>query len=251
MKKHQLILVSTLVFLLLFYKESVGVNLAIFGLFLTGMICYFFREKFSSRSHLILVTVSFLSCFAFAWYGDFVSFLALAMSVLFLQFKMQESKLKILLIFPIVFINGFVSLGRILMFSQWLPKRELKNEFAKKIIAYIIIPSIFIVLFFVVYTFGSDHFSALFTDYTLDLDIFQVFLIALFGLYISFSFWNYWVPEICCDYNSKLDNDFSSGIKIQNRKTFSFLDLDFERKSGEITLVLLNLMLLVFMLTYS
>lgn len=251
MKKHQLILACSLIFTLLFYDQEVGVNLAIFGLVLTGMICYFFQERFTSRLHLVLVTISVLSCFAFAWYGDFVSFLALSMSILFLQFKTHEVKLKILQIFPIVFINGFASLGRIFLFSQWLPKREIKNDFAKKIIAYVVIPALFITLFFVVYAFGSDHFSSLFTDYTLDLDIFKVFLIALLGFYISFSFWNYWVPDICYEYNSKLDNDFSNEIKTQNQKTFSFLDLDFERKSGEITLVLLNIMLLVFIVTYN
>ncbi|MFV8368073.1 DUF4173 domain-containing protein [Flavobacterium sp. LB2R40] len=251
MKKHQLILVCSLIFTLLFYKQEVGVNLAIFGVVLTGMICYFCQERFTTRLHLILVTTSVLSCSAFAWYGDFVSFLALAMSVLFLQFKTREVKLKILQIFPIIFINGFASLGRIFLFSQWLPKREFKNDFAKKIIAYVFIPALFISLFFVVYAFGSDHFSSLFMDYNLDLDIFEVFLIALLGFYISFSFWNYWVPDVCYEYNSILDTDFSNEIKNQNKKTFSFLDLDFERKSGEITFVLLNVMLLIFIVTYN
>jgi hypothetical protein len=251
MKKHHLILVCSFIFTLLFYNEEVGVNLAIFSLVLTGLICYCSRERFRSSLHLVLVISSIFSCLAFAWYGDFVSFVALAMSILFLQFKTHEVKLKILQIFPIVFINGFASLGRIFMFSQWLPKREIKNDFAKKLIAYVIIPSIFITLFFVVYAFGSDHFSSLFTDCTLDLDVFEVFLITLLGFYISFSFWNYWVPDICYDYNSKLDNDFSNEIKTQNQKTFSFLDLDFERKSGEITLVLLNVMLLVFIVAYN
>jgi hypothetical protein len=90
MKKLPLIVVSSLLFTLLFYKESVGVNLAIFGLLLTGMICYFFQDRFTSRSHLVLVIASVLSCFAFAWYGDFVSFLALVLSIIFLQFKTRD-----------------------------------------------------------------------------------------------------------------------------------------------------------------
>ena len=120
MKKHHLIFACSFIFTLLFYNELVGVNLAIFGLVLTGIICYFFQDQFTSRSHLVLVGTSVLSCFAFAWYGDFVSFLALALSVIFLQFKTQESKLKMILVFPLIFLNGITSLGRILMFSQWL-----------------------------------------------------------------------------------------------------------------------------------
>ena len=251
MKKYHLILVCSLIFTLLFYNESVGVNLAIFGLVVTGIICYFFQDRFTSRSHLVLVIASVLSCIAFAWYGDFVSFLALFLSLVFLQFKTQEANLKIIQVFPVVLLNGITSLGRMLMFAQWLPKREIKNDFAKKMIAYFIIPTVFVALFFIVYAFGSDHFSSLFTDYTLDLNIFELVLITLLGFYISFTFWNYWIPEAFFEYNSILDNDFKDEKSIRNQRTFSFLDIDFERKSGEITLVLLNVLLLVFIATYN
>ena len=251
MKKHHLILGCSAIFTLLFYNESVGVNLAIFGFLLTGLIYSFYRNRFTDYSYWALMIASILSCLAFAWYGDFVSFLALALSVIFLQFKTQEAKLKIMQVFPLVFLNGITSLGRIVMFSQWLPKREIKNDFAKKLIAYVVIPTVFVALFFMVYAFGSDHFSALFTDYTLDLNIFQLVLITLLGFYISFTFWNYWLPEICYDKNSLLDNDFSNEIRVSNQKTFPFLDIDFERRSGEITLLLLNALLLVFIATYN
>ncbi|WP_017494878.1 DUF4173 domain-containing protein [Flavobacterium sp. WG21] len=251
MKKHQVIPACSLIFTLLFYHESMGVNLAIFGLLLIGLICYFFQDKFTDRSHLILVVTSVLSCIAFAWYGDFPSFLALSMSVLFLHFRIQDPELKILQIFPLVFLNAFATLGRVFMFSQWLPERQIHNNFAKKLVAYVIIPFIFLVVFFTAYSFGSEHFSSLLTDYTLDLDIFEVLLIATVGFYISFSFWNYWVPEVCYEKNKLLDNEFDNVIDIKNQQTFSFLDLDFERKSGEITLILLNFMLLVFIITYN
>jgi hypothetical protein len=251
MKKHQIILACSLVFTLLFYNQSVGVNLSIFGVVLTLLISYFFQDRFVGRSHLILVVTSILSCLAFAWYGDFVSFLALASSILFLQFKTQDPELKTIQVFPLVFLNGITSLGRIFMFQQWLPEKKIHNDFAKKLVAFFVIPAIFMVLFFIVYSFGSNHFSSLFTDYTLDIDIFQLILISILGFYISFSFWNYWVPDVCYQYNPKLDNEFANKNEVKNQNTFSFLDLDFERKSGEITLLLLNLMLLVFIVTYN
>jgi hypothetical protein len=251
MNKHHIILVCSFIFLLLFYKEDLGVNFAIFGLVLTGSVCYFFQDRFSERSHLILVVTSILSCLAFAWFGDFASFLALALSVLFLQFKTQDVKLKIVQIFPLIFLNGITSLGRILMFKQWLPEKKIHNNFAKKLVAFFVIPTIFLVLFFIVYSFGSNHFSSLFTDYELDIDIVQLLGISILGFYISFTFWNYWVPEVCYEKNELLDNDFKDISEIKNQNTFSFLDLDFERKSGVITLVMLNLMLLVFIVTYN
>lgn len=250
MKKHYFIFVSSFVFTLLFYNQSVGLNLAIFGLFLTAMIVYFFKNKFTSFYNWGLVFTSVLSCLSFAWYGDFASFFALFLSIVILQFKTQLTELKLIQVVPLVIINGLASLGRPFLFAQWLPKRELKNDFAKKMIAYVLIPLVFLLLFFVVYSFGSDHFSSLFTNYTLDLDVFELLLIVLVGFYVSFTFWNYWVPEMSYDVNKKLANDFEIDERV-NQQTFSFLDLDFERKSGEITLWLLNTMLLVFIVTYN
>lgn len=251
MKKHQIILACTGIFTLLFYNQSPGVNLSIFGVILTLLISYFFQEKFVDRSHLILVITSILSCFAFAWYGDAASFFALALSILFLQFKTHDGELKVVQIFPLVFLNGITSLGRVFLFSQWLPERKIHNDFAKKLVVFVVIPVIFLGLFFIVYSFGSNHFSSLFTDYTLDIDVFQLIIITILGFYISFSFWNYWVPDACYEFNPKLNNEFSDVSEVKNQSTFSFLDLDFERKSGEITLFLLNIMLLVFIGTYN
>jgi len=251
MKKHQIIFVCSLIFTLLFYNQEPGINVSIFGVVLTLLISYYFQEKFVDRSHLVLVVTSILSCFAFAWYGDAASFFALALSILFLQFKTQDGELKIIQVFPLIFLNGITSVGRIFIFSQWLPERKIHNDFAKKLVAFVIIPVIFLGLFFIVYSFGSNHFSSFFTDYTLDINIIQLIGIAILGFYISFSFWNYFVPDVCYQYNPKLNNEFNNISEIKNENTFSFLDLDFERKSGQITLFLLNVMLLVFIGTYN
>ncbi len=106
-------------------------------------------------------------------------------------------------------------------------------------------------LFLIVYSFGSDHFSSLFTGYYLDLDAWQAFVLTALGFFISFTFWNYWIPEVCYEKNDLLDNDFKEEAKTQNQNSFSFLDIDFERRSGEITLFLLNALLLVFIATYN
>lgn len=251
MKKHQIILACTAVFILLFYNESVGINVSIFGVVLTLLISYFFQEKFVNRSHLVLVMTSILSCFAFAWYGDAASFFALALSILFLQFKTQDGELKTVQIFPLIFLNGITTIGRVFMFSQWLPERKIHNDFAKKLVAFGIIPLVFLGLFFIVYSFGSNHFSSLFTDYTLDINLPQLIAMCILGFYISFSFWNYWVPDISYQFNPKLNNEFTNISEVKNQSTFSFLDLDFERKSGVITLFMLNIMLLIFIGTYN
>ena len=251
MKKLNLILACSLIFTLLFYNQEPGVNLALFGILLTMLIGYFYQELLTTRLHLLLVITSVLSSFAFAWYGDFASFLAMSLSIIFLQFKTQEPKLKLLQALPLVFVNGIASLGRIFMFSQYLPKRKINNNLVKKLLAYFAIPVLFLGLFLLVYSFGSDHFSSLFTNYYIDIDPWQVVLLTILGFFISFTFWNYWIPEICYEKNVLLDSDFKEEAKTLNQNSFSFLDIDFERKSGEITLFLLNILLLVFIATYN
>lgn len=250
MKKLLFILGSSIVFTLLFYGEDLGLNWGIFGLLQISLICYYFQEKLSSRLHLVLVILSVLSCFAFAWYGDFPSFLAMVFSIVFLQFKTQEPKLKLLQVFPLMILNGITTLGRVLMFSQYIPIRKVNSSFGKGVIAYFVIPAVFLGLFLLVYSSGSDYFSSFFTDYYLDINAWEVFILTALGFYISFTFWNYWIPEVCYEKNELLANDLKKEVPF-NKNSFSFLDIDMERKSGEITLLLLNVLLLIFIITFN
>jgi hypothetical protein len=45
--------------------------------------------------------------------------------------------------------------------------------------------------------------------------------------------------------------NFSAGKQLNLKPTFSFLEMDFERKSGEISFVLLNILLVFFIITYN
>ncbi len=251
MKKHHLIFASSAIFTILFYDQNLGLNLALFGLLLIFLLMYNNRESLNTLTTKALLITSLLSCLAFAWYGDFPSFLALSISLLALQYKMQHAKLKIIQVFVVIIANSFASLGRILIFSQWLPKQEIHGDFAKKFVAFFLIPLLFIALFFGVYAFGSDLFSSVFSEYTLDVNVFQLLVIALLGLYVSFSFWNFWVPNFCYNLNTHLENEFEINSFDENENTISWLDFDFQRKSGEITFVLLNTLLLFFIVTYN
>jgi len=121
---------------------------------------------------------------------------------------------------------------------------------SRKKSTFILIPALFLICFFIAYSFGSDAFSGL-MKYEFDVDFGPLILVLLLGFYFSFSFWNYWVPDYFYDNSYQLNNDFSSESKQDASPSFSFLDIDFERKSGEISLILLNLMLLVFIVTYN
>lgn len=248
MKKHQLILATTALFTFLFYNEDMGTNVFFFAL----ALLFFTVKQTNQKTKLFkwFICTTILSAMSFAWYGDIASFFALAFSLIFLQFQSIDPQLKLIQSIGVVAINMVTSVGRPFITSQWVPKTKIDNDGIKKIIAYILIPSIFIVLFFVAYSFGSDTFSSLF-QYELDVNVWQFTLIAALGFYITFSYWNYFTPNYCQGLNDKLANDFSAEIHEQHKPTFSFLDKNFERKSGEISLILLNFMLVIFIGTYN
>ena len=248
MKKHHLIFGSTAIFTFLFYDEGVGVNVSLFAFALLCLIYANFKNR--DKIFNVLAFCSLCSIMAFAWYGDLSSFFALFFSLLFLQFKNNDKRIKVIQSIPVVFVNFFTSLARPFFFGEWLPKIEIGNNSAKKLIAYILIPSIFLILFFTVYSFASDAFSGL-LRYELDLDYIDVFLIIILGFYISFTFWNLWFPNYVYTLNHKLDNDFSQDSQSNVSPSFSFLDIEFERKSGEISLIVLIAMLVIFIVSYN
>lgn len=105
-------------------------------------------------------------------------------------------------------------------------------------------------VFFGIYSAGSDHFAALFRDYELDINVWQLLCISVLGFFIAFNYWNYAVERFIYKKNHWLDDDFQDQSKIQ-KSTYSFLDLDSERTSGVISFFCLNILLVFFIITYN
>ena len=249
MKTHHYIFITTLLFVFVFYNQDIGLNLGILGIIYSVLTLFKTPEKNKTRSLYILFGTSVLSSIAFAWYGDFASFLAVASSLLLLGYRSRNRKMKILLLIPVFIVNSCTSVCRIFSFDQWLPKRNLSGLW-QKILAFILIPLILVSVFFGIYSAGSDHFAALFTDYELDLNLWQVFCLSILGFFIAFNYWNFAVERLIYKNHYFLNNDFQKDFRIP-KATFSFLDMDAERISGIISFFCLNILLVFFIFTYN
>lgn len=250
MKKHHLIFITVLAVIILFYEEYIALNLAIFGIFLSILTFIQTKSEFRTKTFLSLFVTSIFSSFAFAWFGDAISFVAIFVSVFLLRFKGTYPKLKPFLYIEVLLLNLFTFFGRIFNLEQWYEKPKEGKSFSKKLITFFLIPGIFITIFLCIYSAGSSHFDQFFSEIKLDFNYFQVFLLAVIGFYVGFIFWNYGVERFIFKQNRYLNDDFSGLIKIQE-PTFSFLDLDSERTSGLISFSALNILLLVFIATYN
>lgn len=194
MKAHHLIFLSTVIFCILFYDQNPGLNIGIFGIVLSFLVFFQTENKNKTSTFYILFSTSILSSIAYAWYGDFVSFLAVFGSLLLFRLKSNNRNLKSIFIFPIAVTNFISFVFRIFNFEQWLPVEKYdKNGLGKKLLAFVLAPLFLLSIFFVIYSLGSTNFSKLLTDYELDVDVVHLFVIVSIGFFIAFNFWNYTV----------------------------------------------------------
>lgn len=249
MKTHHYIFLTTALFVILFYNENVGFNLGILGIAYSFLTLFRTSEKNRTRTFAVLLVTSVLSSVAFSWYGDFPSFLAVVISLLLLSYRSQNRRMKILLLIPVFVVNCFTFICRFFSFDSWLPKTNTSGLW-QKTLAFVLIPLIFISVFFGIYSVGSDHFASVFSDYELDLNFWQLLCITILGLFIAFNFWNYSVEKYIYKQNHILENDFTDKDKIQ-KPTYSFLDLNSERMSGVVSFFSLNILLLFFIVTFN
>jgi hypothetical protein len=236
-------------FVIVFYDQNVGLNLGIIGIIYS--VLTFFRTPVRNRTKtfLFLFVTSILSSIAFAWYGDFPSFLAIASSILLLGYRSRNRRMKILFLIPVFVINCFTSFCRFFSFDEWLPKKNVPGLW-QKTLAFVLIPLVLISVFFGIYSAGSDHFANLFANLEFDINFWQLFAMIVLGFFIAFNYWNYAVEKFIYKNNHILDNDFQEKHKIQ-KSTYSFLDLEAERMSGVISFFALNVLLIFFIITYN
>lgn len=249
MKTHHYIFLTTLLFVIVFYDQNVGLNLGIIGIIYAVLTLFRTPKRNKTKTFNFLFITSVLSSIAFAWYGDFPSFLALATSLLLLGYRSRNRRMKIVMLVPVFVTNCFTAIFRILNFDTWLPKRNVSGLW-QKTLAFVIIPLILISVFFGIYSAGSDHFANLFTNIELDLNFWQLLAMIVLGFFIAFNYWNFAVERFIYKSNRLLDNNFGEKDRI-HKATYSFLDLDAERMSGVISLFALNILLVFFIITYN
>ncbi len=249
MKTHHYIFLTTALFVILFYNENVGLNLGILGIAYSFLTLFKTPERNRTKIFLTLLVTSVLSSIAFAWYGDFPSFLAVVISLLLLSYRSRNRRMKILLLIPVFVVNCFTFICRFFSFDSWLPKTNTSGLW-QKTLAFILIPFILISIFFGIYSAGSDHFASVFSDYELDINFWQLLCITILGFFIAFNFWNYSVEKLIYKQNHILRNQFNEQDKIQ-KSTYSFLDLNSERMSGVVSFFCLNILLIFFIFTFN
>ncbi len=252
MKKQLLIGLSAAVFTLLFYDQYLGINVSIFAVWLLGLTWNKFPHLHRNLEGKFLISAVLISVLSFAWIPDFTSFLALTMSLLLLRIYAADPELKWFFSIGVFLVNLFATVFRIFLKEHWV-EGELKNrsQYALKLLMYVLVPVVFLSGFVVIYVVNSDYLTMFFSSFEFDFNFFDLLFSIVLGLCISFAYWNCWILETVQNYNKNWKNTFSEEKRERLNGMITPIDVDLQRRSGEITLLLLNSVLVVFLVFYN
>lgn len=251
MKKNITLFTGVATFVLLFYKQTLALNFSIFCLAIWLLLFYSTALKQRTKTFYWLAVALLFSAVSFAWYGDFISFAALLITTILLGYKTYYPQLNIITAPFSVFINYASFIVRAPLINKWLtPEKTSGGNILKKLIAYCLIPCFFVSIFLLVYTMSSEKFASFFII-NWDIDLLQILGLSVFGFFVMFCYFHFYVPQFIIAQNSKLADDFPADYLSQKTFSYGVMDKNFVQKSGEISLVLLNILLLFFIITYS
>lgn len=247
MKRNDWILIiSVLIYTLLFYKETPGVNFLIFNLAMVAGLAMKDKTLLKKRNWLVAAAGSLLSSFSVAWHGNMLSIVAnvISLSVLSGLSYNAGSSVILSLLFS---LYSYLS-SPVYMVLDYLERRlkriSEKGGYARKIIL-ISLPVAVTLIFFFLYRSSNALFDALADKINLDFISWNWILFTFWGAVLLYGFYYYKRIEVM----AALDNNNSVNLlpgPETNLKLFGYeLSMVDENFSGTLLFVLLNLLVLI------
>ncbi|TXD82018.1 DUF4173 domain-containing protein [Subsaximicrobium wynnwilliamsii] len=243
--KQIVILIAAVLFSLLFYGQSVGLNLALFAVLALVLLLFYNLKKFRDRGVLLHSVAYLLSAVLVFVHRSSLSVMANLLMFVSLVGAVSESQSSIYL----KWLNGlYTSIAGFFhrnidrqeasKASNWKQKADLPQ--LAKLIG---IPIVFIILFVLLYRQGNPVFEGLIARINFDFINLQWLLFTLMGYYL---FSNIAQPVLVEPATSA---DLSVSNNLLETANFSEASLKKEQQLGTTLLGLLNLLLLVYILT--
>lgn len=252
MKKQILIFISTILFVVVFYEQEVGLNLSMFALILLGLAFFQKPDLLKDKKALLLALCVVLSSLSNAWLFTFTTFISVIISSFVFRYYSTDPKLKLLSQALINASNWFAAIVQVFQVDDWFQydKSKPQNTFSK-VFSYFILPFLILSIFFGIYVVSSDTLSNWYNRFELDIDIVILIVVVFLGFYFSFVFWNAKIYNAFKVLDRSLRLNFTNQDKKELKPTFEFLEIDFEKRSGIITLICLNIMLFAFIIIFN
>ena len=251
--KYAVTLISVLLFVLLFFEKSLGLNVLLYAI-ATSLLIIVFKKQFI-QSHINKVVIAgfvLTTLFYYLYASPFALAIAFLSLILLFGLHTQPSISNLAYSLPNFIPNYFNAIGSFIMsFSS--RKKGVRTNRLGKTMRIIFLPLFIILLFMALYSMGSSFFSdalgqvgeaigRFFKNIAEYIDIAMVgvaLLGLLFGVLHSLGFTDTYFSQTDSDSKNVLQR-----IKNKSISRFKFLDLKYEYKSGVFLFATLNLMLL-------
>ncbi len=251
MKKQFLIIISTILFAFLFYNQELGMNLSIFALILLIAQFVIQPKLLNDKKALTLAFCVVAASFSNAWLLSVVTVLAVLVSSFVFRYYVVDPQLKLISKAFNFVLNWPAFIVNVFLIDSWF---EFKKEDSKKtlitIFSYIILPLCILSVFFGLYISSSEMLTNWYNRYEWNIDG-LIILTLILGFYISFVFWHIRVFDFIKSLDKKLQFNFTKEQQSNQKSSFNFIPIQFEVRSGIITLVSLNCMLLFFIIVFN
>ncbi len=251
MKKQTLIFSSALLFVVLFYKQNLGLNFSIFAIVLAAFNIVNKPQLLKDKKAVFLLLAVVLSSVSNAWLTSATTFFTVILTSFVFRYYCANAQLKLI---PQLFVNvlgWFSALIDVFKIKAWFETNSSKKgEYLIKILAYFVLPVVFIAVFLTIYISSSDTLLRWYNAYEINIDGLIVWMM-IAGFYVSFVFWHTNIHPAFEMLSNNLKTDFSESTKMSAVPTFRFLPIEFELRSGIITLFCLNIMLLFYLIVFN
>ena len=239
-------LASVLLFVVLFYHQNIGLNVSLLTMALLTTSYYVQAQKGINRNYKFAFWGGILGAFSFAYYGDFFSFMVLFCSLHWVAMLMFDPNQKLVKLFVLAPLNYLTSLPNILESKPKIPPKNSQHLF-KSVMAYVLIPLGITSLFVFVYISSSDVISDFLStlSFTIDIQLSHILWLVCLGSVFMYFFWYFKLPKKWQIVNTSLNDDYATTSFVP---TYTF---DMARKSAEITFVMLNISLFIFIIIYG
>jgi len=257
--KFILLILGSTLFTFLFWKNSLGLNVAIFSVFLVATLLFLFPETFKNKNGLIILSGTLISGLTVAYHASGLAVFVWIVSLFFIQPFVHYKKFRTHFFAGLSgFIDYFTS--PILIKENINPKNKTSTKIKKffKIIRLIFIPIIVFWIFYQIYKLAVPEFDSLTDSVFGKINIwlsnffenisFGAFFFALWGFFtLAWMFYKRKVESFLL----KEELKFNDEVCRRTKDFFRFSTpkglkplLKFENLVGVILLVSVNLLLL-------
>lgn len=259
--KFVLLIIGTVLFNFLFWKEAVGLNALLFTLFIIGSLIYAFPESLKSRNALIVLFGTLTTASTIVYHASELAVFVWIFSVVLLQPFVHYSYLKSIIYSSLSAITSFVTSFQLLGdYIKLERKSSIRLKSVLRFLKLTLLPILAVYIFYWIFKFANPVFDELSDEFFIAVgDWFRMIFKDISFAEVMFTLWGFvlvawFIYKMKNDYVIHEERNHKENIlrvrkkrsinKFMGSKGLKML-LKNEFRIGMIMIIMLNVLLLI------